>query len=308
MASNSEFNVISFISFHPLHSLCPSSRQNGVAGETKTYRFRCWLRHLLCTDIRASENFACHIPRESNQPPGESGIQSLPIDWVLHTLTEITFSVVVPGKPTSLVIGTPAHQSFVDAPTSIFPMVALQLTESTLSDHVRAAPDSFQLCYSVSTEFTHQKEGEGMSQPLPSSISESLLPAPHCVSLSQNAQLQPFDLSTSELHRDESYAEHHIEVWLQRKSSVNPVSVDSQTPQKLAKVAHVFFSRAAPLPCARSDHQARSLNRSLAAISHVFMYERGLPVLPDAPSPSRGHQHMELHCQHADAMPPSQAI
>jgi len=276
-----------------------------------TYRFRSWLRHLLCTDIRALEDFACYVPNESKQPSGENGLQPLPIDWVLHTLTEITFSIVVPGKPTSLVIGTPAHQSFLDAPASIYPMVALQLTESTLSDHVRAAPDTFQLCYTVSTEFTHRKEAELMRRPVRSSTyttrstSESIYPTPRCVILSQNAQLQPFDLDGNNYDLQGSYAQHHLEVWLQRKPSANAASINFQSSEKLAKVAHVFFSRATHLPCALSDQNTRSLNSSLAASSHVHIYGRGQPGVSSASSRIK---QSELQCQQADAMSPSQAI
>lgn len=252
-------------------------------GEIIHYRFRCWVRHLLCTDLQAADGFACHVPTGLDGDLSESGLLSLPIDWVRLTFAEVEYSILIPSKPAFLVIGAPGHQSLVDTPAAMHPNVALQLTASAFSGRVRAAPEDYKLCYAVSHAHAEgiverlqlNHEGEVPRSLLVRGLfddggSESRFREPRCVALSEGAPLEPFAL-THDLGGSDK--QHRIEVWVQPTPPVNAASAHYWSPPRFLSVTHVFFSRAAPLPCAGFDQNARALNRSLAAAYDVHVYE-----------------------------------
>lgn len=108
-------------------------------GEVRKLLFRTWVRHVACTDLPWGT--ACKIP-------GGEDIDDL---WVQATVVEVSFYVSTTGAAAKINVDWPGHGYVVDAAPTLPVALSLSLTQSQLSEYIRASPEIWTLCRELAT-------------------------------------------------------------------------------------------------------------------------------------------------------------
>jgi len=258
-----------------------SSAVRGTKGAVVRSVFRTWLRHRACTDL--GETSECPIP-------------GLPSRWIQSTVQHVHYSLVLPGAPAELSVVFPGHQSVLEK-GPITPTIELELTDSGLSESVRATPSAFYVCYAVESPYSMPLHDTDFSvQSLPCVVDSQ----PRCSSIDTNRFAAEPVLCQCD-------ARYRIQAWLERRSKRSGFAeVGHQVSYLFTQVE--FHVRTSALSCSLAsffgnwkDSVKNIVGARSPSLVHIYETSARAPCWP-----SRKSHKLDSACPEWDAIPTKQ--